>query len=62
MFGTVDGQIVVMSSTGTIVSQVTVNEGFEITGMAWSCEKFNMEEVETNGTGDDHGIRGKAKY
>ena len=47
MFGTTDGQVIVMSSTGAMVRQFTVNEGSEITSMAWSCEKFNMEEAES---------------
>ena len=48
MFGTTDGQIIVMSSTGAMVTQVTVLEGMEITTLIWSCEKFNMEESEDN--------------
>ena len=52
MFGTTDGQIIVMSSTGAMVSQVTVHDGMEISAMAWSCERFNMEEVEF--TDDNH--------
>ena len=46
MFGTTDGQVIVMSSTGAMIRQFTVHEGNEITSMAWSCEKFNMEEAE----------------
>ncbi|XP_059166313.1 tubby-related protein 4-like [Physella acuta] len=53
MFGTLDGQIIVMSSTGTLVTQVSVHEGFEITSMAWSCERFNMEEAETGREGPE---------
>ena len=48
LFGTTDGQIIVMSSTGAMVTQVTVLEGMEITTLIWSCEKFNMEESEDN--------------
>lgn len=48
LFGTTDGQIIVMSSTGAMVSQVTILEGMEITTLLWSCEKFNMEETESN--------------
>ncbi|XP_053396039.1 tubby-related protein 4-like [Mercenaria mercenaria] len=48
MFGTTDGQIIVMSSQGAMVTQVTVLEGMEITSILWSCEKFNMEEEESN--------------
>jgi len=44
MFGTTDGQIIVMSSTGAMVTQVTILENMEITSLLWSCEKFNMEE------------------
>ncbi|XP_070189097.1 tubby-related protein 4-like [Littorina saxatilis] len=46
MFGTTDGQVIVMSSTGAMIRQFTVSEGNEITCMAWSCEKFNMEEAD----------------
>lgn len=48
MFGTTDGQIIVMSATGAMVTQITVLEGMEITSLLWSCEKFNMEESEAN--------------
>lgn len=44
MFGTTDGQIIVMSSTGAMVSHITILENMEITSLLWSCEKFNMEE------------------
>ncbi|KAL8575279.1 hypothetical protein ACOMHN_001824 [Nucella lapillus] len=53
MFGTTDGQVIVMSSTGAMVRQFTVHEGNEILAMAWSCEKFNMEEVD-NKDSDSH--------
>ena len=53
-FGTTDGQIIIMSSTGAMVSQVTILEGMEITTLLWSCEKFNMEETESN---RDSGIK-----
>lgn len=48
MFGTTDGQIIVMSSTGAMISQVIVHDGKEISSMAWSCERFNMEEAEAS--------------
>ncbi|GFN90046.1 tubby-related protein 4 [Plakobranchus ocellatus] len=41
-----DGKIIVMSSAGTVITQVVVHERFEITSLAWSCERFNMEEAE----------------
>ena len=47
MFGTTDGQVIVMSASGAMVSQTKVSPGNEITCMVWSCEKFNLEEQET---------------
>ena len=44
MFGTSDGQVIVMSSTGAMLSQTSVAEGQEIVSLAWSCEKFNLSE------------------
>ena len=58
MFGTSDGQMVVMSSTGAMLAQVTVQEGQELTNMAWSCEKFYLSEADaqddTSGGGCDN--------
>ncbi|XP_052243731.1 tubby-related protein 4-like isoform X2 [Dreissena polymorpha] len=44
VFGKTDGQLIVMSSTGAMLTQVTVWSGVEITSLHWSCQKFNMEE------------------
>lgn len=44
LFGTMDGQIIVLSSTGTMITQVVVLQGSEIISLTWSCEKFNMDE------------------
>ena len=54
MFGTTDGQIIVMSSTGAMVSQIMINEGMEISALSWSCEKFNMEETDND---QDTGVK-----
>lgn len=43
-FGTTQGQIIVMDVHGAMVSQVQLSSEFGITSMAWSCEKFKMEE------------------
>ncbi|KAE8746469.1 hypothetical protein FOCC_FOCC006834 [Frankliniella occidentalis] len=43
-FGTSSGQLIVMDVNGAMVSQVTVGGGRGITAMAWSCEKFKMDE------------------
>lgn len=43
-FGTTQGQIIVMDVHGAMVSQVQLSTEFGITSMAWSCEKFKMEE------------------
>ncbi|RUS90890.1 hypothetical protein EGW08_001397 [Elysia chlorotica] len=51
MFGTMDGKLIVMSAAGAVISQVAVHEGFEITSLAWSCDRFNMEEAEAGKNG-----------
>ena len=61
MFGTTDGQIIVMSSQGAMVTQVTVLEGMEITTLLWSCEKFNMEEEDSNQETDQGGANKDSK-
>ena len=43
-FGTTQGQIIVMDVHGAMVSQVQLSTEFGVTSMAWSCEKFKMEE------------------
>lgn len=45
-FGTTQGQIIVMDVHGAMVSQVQLCSDIGITSMAWSCEKFKMEEGE----------------
>lgn len=45
-FGTTSGQIIVMDVHGAMVSQVQLEHG--ISHMAWSCEKFKMEEGDDN--------------
>jgi len=42
--GTTAGQIIVMDVHGAMVSQVQLSNDVGITMMAWSCEKFKMEE------------------
>lgn len=41
-----DGQIIVMSSTGAMITQVVIRESVEITALTWSCEKFYLSEQE----------------
>ncbi|CAH0386298.1 unnamed protein product [Bemisia tabaci] len=43
-FGTSNGQIIVMDVHGAMVSQVTIAHQIPVLNMAWSCEKFKMEE------------------
>ncbi|XP_072398589.1 uncharacterized protein Tusp [Diabrotica undecimpunctata] len=50
-FGTTSGQIIVMDVHGAMVSQVQLNSEVGITFMAWSCEKFKMEEGDDNNGG-----------
>nr|XP_037280604.1 tubby-related protein 4-like [Rhipicephalus microplus] len=46
LFGTSNGQILVNDMHGELVAQVTLNEDAAIVAMAWSCEKFKMEEAD----------------
>ncbi|XP_013385175.1 tubby-related protein 4 isoform X2 [Lingula anatina] len=48
LLGTSDGQIIVLTSSGATVTQVTILSGQEMSHMAWSCEKFSMESDGTN--------------
>ncbi|XP_063824523.1 tubby-related protein 4 [Ostrinia nubilalis] len=47
--GTASAQLVVMDVHGAMVSQVQLVAEGGIISMAWSCEKFKMEEGEENG-------------
>ncbi|XP_063360140.1 tubby-related protein 4 [Cydia amplana] len=47
--GTASAQLVVMDVHGAMVSQVQLVAEGGITAMAWSCEKFKMEEGEEGG-------------
>ncbi|XP_046668145.1 tubby-related protein 4 [Homalodisca vitripennis] len=47
-FGTSTGQLVVMDVHGAMVAQVDLASPLAITNMAWSCEKFKMEEGDDN--------------
>ncbi|CAG7816487.1 unnamed protein product, partial [Allacma fusca] len=45
-FGTSNAQVIVMDVHGAMVSQVQLPVDSTIRSMAWSCEKFKMEENE----------------
>ena len=55
MFGTTDGQVIVMSANGAMLAQVTLVDGTEITAMSWSCEKFYLDEREAEASDSGHG-------
>ncbi|KAI4457889.1 tubby-related [Holotrichia oblita] len=50
-FGTTSGQIIVMDVHGAMVSQVQLSSEVGISSMAWSCEKFKMEEGDESDPG-----------
>lgn len=50
-FGTTSGQIIVMDVHGAMVSQVQLSSEVGISSMAWSCEKFKMEEGDDSDPG-----------
>lgn len=41
IFGTSNGHLLVISVHGTFVTQVSIQECLEITGLSWSCPKFS---------------------
>lgn len=49
-FGTTAGQLIVMDVHGAMVSEVQLAAG--VTSMAWSAEKFTMEEGDDDLTND----------
>ncbi|KAK0084586.1 hypothetical protein PV325_006755 [Microctonus aethiopoides] len=49
-FGTTAGQLIVMDVHGAMVSEVQLSAG--VTSMAWSAEKFKMEEGDDDVTGN----------
>ena len=59
LFGTTDGQLIVMSSTGAMLVQVTISDGHEITAMGYSCEKFQLDEQENENNSDQGSPSGK---
>ncbi|GFY63405.1 tubby-related protein 4 [Trichonephila inaurata madagascariensis] len=44
MFGTSGGQIIIIDVHGVIVAEVNLQSESPIASMAWSCEKFKMDE------------------
>lgn len=48
-FGTTAGQLIVMDVHGAMVSEVQLSAG--VTSMAWSAEKFKMEEGDDDVSG-----------
>jgi len=55
MFGTTAGKVIVMSAGGTMVAQVIIHEGLEITYLGWSSERFYLvdRDSENQTNGDD---------
>ena len=57
-FGTSQGGLVIMDVHGAMVAQVSLAQA-PVTSMAWSCEKFKMEEGDD---GDNQGKNTKKLY
>ncbi|XP_059488666.1 tubby-related protein 4 isoform X2 [Neocloeon triangulifer] len=54
-FGTTSGRLIVMDVHGAMVSQIQLCQDYgPIVSMAWSCEKFKMEENESDGASPYH--------
>ncbi|KAL0281588.1 UNVERIFIED_CONTAM: hypothetical protein PYX00_002526 [Menopon gallinae] len=54
-FGTSHGGLVVMDVHGAMVAQVSLAQA-PVTSMAWSCEKFKMEEGDENENSDNSNL------
>jgi len=50
MFGTTAGKVIVMSAGGTMIAQVIIHEGLEITYLGWSSERFYLMDRDTETT------------
>lgn len=50
LFGTTDGQLIIMSASGVMLSQITIHETVEVVSMVWACEKFYLSEQDVNST------------
>jgi len=50
MFGTTAGKVIVMSAGGTMIAQVIIHEGLEITYLGWSSERFFLVDRDTDTT------------
>jgi len=48
MFGTTAGKVIVMSAGGTMIAQVIIHEGLEITYLGWSTERFYLLDTDTD--------------
>ena len=48
MFGTTAGKVIVMSASGTMVAQVIIHEGLEITYLGWSSERFYLIDQDSS--------------
>ena len=46
LFGTSNGNIIVIGVSGNVVTQIPIRDAVEITCMTWSCERFKMEDTE----------------
>jgi len=50
MFGTTAGKVIVMSAGGTMIAQVIIHEGLEITYLGWSSERFYLMDRDVDST------------
>jgi len=50
MFGTTAGKVIVMSAGGTMIAQVIIHEGLEITYLGWSTERFYLMDRDADVT------------
>lgn len=53
LFGTADGQVIVMDCHGRMLAHVLLHESDGIVGMSWNCPDFLVEDSTESDTDSD---------
>lgn len=53
LFGTADGQVIVMDCHGRMLAHVLLHESDGIVGMSWNCPDFLVEDSSESDTDSD---------
>jgi len=56
LFGTADGQVIVMDCHGRMLAHVLLHESDGIVGMSWNCPDFLVEDSTESDTDSDDNV------